>query len=287
MNTTKPAIVMQTDFTKDISVCTMQGVCKMVDPELEVFDNTHDIRSFDTYHASISLDFVVDFWPEGTIFVSVVDPGVGTDRRACVAKLKNGCYVVTPDNGSLTHVKQRVGIEEIRVIDEERNRLKKTEKCNIFHGRDLFAYCGARLAAGIISYEEVGEEYSLDEIVEHRLIPYAVKDGKITGMIDSADFHFGLVCSNVPAEAFEAQSISYGDVVRVLIRNQSTGQVSYEGNVPFCPSFGSVEVGEPLLMISETIQIQIAVNCNNMTKLYDLGIGPDWYIEFEKVNTKG
>ena len=79
---TKPAIVMQTDFTKDISVCTMQGVCMMVDPELKVFDSTHEIRSFDTYQASTSLSFVVDFWPSGTVFVSVVDPGVGTGRRA-------------------------------------------------------------------------------------------------------------------------------------------------------------------------------------------------------------
>ena len=152
MAANKPAIVMQTDFTKDISVCTMQGVCMMVDPELRVFDSTHEINSFDTYQASTSLSFVVDFWPAGTVFVSVVDPGVGTSRRACVAKLSNGSYVVTPDNGSLTHVKKYVGIDEVRVIDEKINRLKKTEKCNIFHGRDLFAYCAARLASGIITY---------------------------------------------------------------------------------------------------------------------------------------
>ena len=117
MSTKKAAVVMQTDFTKDISVCTMQGVCMMVDPELRVFDNTHEIKNFDTYQASTALSYVVDFWPAGTVFVSVVDPGVGTDRRACVAKLKNGSYVVTPDNGTLTHVNQYVGIEEVRVID--------------------------------------------------------------------------------------------------------------------------------------------------------------------------
>ena len=89
MSTKKAAVVMQTDFTKDISVCTMQGVCMMVDPELRVFDNTHEIKNFDTYQASTALSYVVDFWPAGTVFVSVVDPGVGTDRRACVAKLKN------------------------------------------------------------------------------------------------------------------------------------------------------------------------------------------------------
>ena len=101
---TKPAIVMQTDFTKDISTCTMEGVCMMVDPTLRTFDSTHNIPSFSTYAASCALAFIVDYWPAGTVFVSVVDPGVGTSRKACVALLKNGSYVVTPDNGSLTHM---------------------------------------------------------------------------------------------------------------------------------------------------------------------------------------
>ena len=172
----KAAIVMQTDFTKDISVCTMQGVCMMVDPTLRVFDNTHDIKSFDTYQASTCLSYVVDFWPAGTVFVSVVDPGVGTDRRACVAKLKNGSYVITPDNGTLTHVAKYIGVEAVRVINEEAHRLKTTAQCNIFHGRDVFAYCAAKLAAGIITYEEVGPEYPIEEIVLHEIIPYQWKE---------------------------------------------------------------------------------------------------------------
>ena len=265
---TKPAIVMQTDFTKDISVCTMQGVCMMVDPELRVFDSTHDIRSFDTYQASTSLSFVVDFWPAGTVFVSVVDPGVGTGRRACVARLKNGSYVVTPDNGSLTHLKKFFGIEEVRVIDETRNRLQKTKKCHIFHGRDLFAYCGARLAAGIITYEEVGESYPVEEIVEHEIIPYQADGGRISGMIDAIDYHFGLICTNIPAEVFEESGISFGDMLHVAIRNRNRQEPVFEGNVAYVPSFGSVEKGEPLLMTSETLQIQIATNCVNMAEAY-------------------
>lgn len=278
----KPAIVMQTDFTKDISVSTMQGVCMMVDPELRVFDSTHDIKSFDTYQASNSLDFVVDFWPAGTVFISVVDPGVGTDRRACVAKLKNGSYVVTPDNGSLTHLKHSVGIAEVRVINEKINRLKQTEKCNIFHGRDLFAYCGARLAAGVIGYEEVGPVYPVAEIVEHELIPFAYTDGAFTGMIDAVDFHFGLVCSNIPVADFEAAGVKYGDVLAVRIWNAETGKNVYTGDVPYVPSFGSVAFGEALLMVSETLQVQIAVNCVNMTETYGIGMGPQWRIEIKK-----
>lgn len=282
MSTKKAAVVMQTDFTKDISVCTMQGVCMMVDPELRVFDNTHEIKNFDTYQASTALSYVVDFWPAGTVFVSVVDPGVGTDRRACVAKLKNGSYVVTPDNGTLTHVNKYVGIEEVRVIDEERNRLKSTAKCHIFHGRDLFAYCAAKLAAGIITYEEVGEAYPVEEIVEHELIPYKVEGNKITGMLDNADYHFGLICSNIPVEVFEQEGISYGDVVKVRILQRGKEVPVFEGEVPFCRSFGFVEEGEPLLMVSETLQIQIAINCENMSEKYGILAGSDWTMEIEK-----
>lgn len=279
---TKPAIVMQTDFTKDISVCTMQGVCMMVDPELKIFDSTHDIRSFDTYQASTSLSFVVDFWPAGTVFVSVVDPGVGTGRRACVARLSNGSFVVTPDNGSLTHLKKFFGIEEVRIIDESRNRIRKTEKCNIFHGRDLFAYCAARLAAGVITYEEVGEAYPVEEIIEHEIIPYEVKGNRITGMIDAIDYHFGLICSNIPAEMFEEQGICFGEILHVIIRDRKQESPVFEGSVPYVPSFGSVETGEPLLMISETLEIQIAVNCVNMAETYGIHEGSDWTMEIER-----
>lgn len=278
----KPAIVMQTDFTKDISVCTMQGVCMMVDPELRVFDSTHDIRNFDTYQASASLSFVVDFWPAGTVFVSVVDPGVGTERRACVARLKNGSFVVTPDNGSLTHLKKFFGIEQVRVIDETRNRLQKTKKCHIFHGRDLFAYCAARLASGVITYEEVGECYPVEEIVEHEIIPWEVKGSRITGMIDAIDYHFGLICSNIPADVFEENNIGFGEMLRVTIRDRRQESPVFEGQAPYVPSFGSVQVGQPLLMTSETLEIQIATNCVNMAEKYDIHEGPDWTIEIER-----
>lgn len=282
MNQNKAAVVMQTDFGKGIAVCTMQGVCTMVDKELRVFDCSHDINNFDTYQASISLDYIVDFWPTGTVFISVVDPGVGTSRRASVAKLKNGSYVVTPDNGSLTHLKERIGIEEIRMIDEKVNRLKSTEKCNIFHGRDLFAYCGARLASGIITFEEVGPAYDVNEIVTHELVPYKVEESVITGMIANADYHFGLICSNIPAEVFETENIRYGDYIHVTIQKKGQDAPAFEGEVPFCQSFGFVKEGEPLLMISESLHIQAALNCANMAEKYDLHAGSDWTMKIEK-----
>ena len=279
-------IVTQTDFTKGISTCTMDGVCMMVDPQLRVFDSTHNIPSFDTYTASTSLDFVVDYWPAGTVFVSVVDPGVGTSRRGCVAKLKNGSYVVTPDNGTLTHMLLHPGIAQVRQIDEAYNRLPGSEGVNIFHGRDVFAYTAARLAAGVISYEEVGPAYPVEEIVRHPLpCPAAEADGAITGMVASADTHFGLVCSNIPMDWFAEQGFAYGDVLEVSITGG--GREGYRGDVAYVSSFGAVAVGEPLLMNSEVRTIQIAVNQENMTDKYKIGCGPDWRITLRRQAARG
>ena len=101
-------LVMQTDFSlKSGAVAVMHGVSYQVDPELVVEDISHEVEKWSPYAASANLAYVLPYWPLGTVFVSVVDPGVGTDRRACVARTKNGYYIVTPDNGALTHVEQQ------------------------------------------------------------------------------------------------------------------------------------------------------------------------------------
>ena len=211
---------------------------------------------------------------------------MGTSRRGCVAKLKNGSYVVTPDNGTLTHMLLHPGIAQVRQIDEAYNRLPGSEGVNIFHGRDVFAYTAARLAAGVISYEEVGPAYPVEEIVRHPLpCPAAEADGAITGMVASADTHFGLVCSNIPMDWFAEQGFAYGDVLEVSITGG--GREVYRGDVPYVSSFGAVAVGEPLLMNSEVRTIQIAVNQDNMTDKYKIGCGPDWRITLRRQAARG
>jgi len=276
----KPAIVLQSDFTKGIAACTMEGVIMSIDPTIRTFECCHTIKPFDTYMASTSLRYVVDFWPAGTIFVSVVDPGVGTDRRACAAKLRNGCYVVTPDNGTLTHMKRYVGIETVREIDETRNRLETTREVSIFHGRDLFAYCAAKLAAGIIDFEGVGPAYPVDEIVEHVVVEPGTEGGVISGMIESSASNFGLVDSNIPYQMFAEAGIRHGDMVDCVVAQK--GREIYHAMMPYAPSFGFVPEGDPLVMISETKHIQIAKNMRNITVEYGIGTGPDWTISFKK-----
>ena len=160
-------VVMQTDFGRGGSGA-MAGVCKIVDRGLRVYNITHEVPKFNVRAAGRNLAEVLPFWPEGTVFVSVIDPGVGTERKASCAQTKNGYLIVTADNGCLDEIDRTFGIRSVREIDQTRNRYKGNKwsvESDIFHGRDIFAYCGAKLASGQITFEEVGPEYPVEEIV--------------------------------------------------------------------------------------------------------------------------
>lgn len=279
----KPILVFQTDFSyKEGAVCAMYGVVKSVDRELEIIDGTHELPKFDTWSASYRLYQSMAFWLKGTIFVSVVDPGVGTQRRACVAATADGYYVVTPDNGSLTHLKHWTGITAIREIDENTNRLKgkNTEDVSVFHGRDLFAYCAARLASGQITYEQVGPEYPLSQIVLHPLQEPFFGNEEVRGIFEIDDPHFGNLWTNIPTRNFIEAGFAYGDEVRLTI--QHAGQVCFSRQVYFQPSFGFAQKGEVVIYNNELMRIAVAVNQGSFSEQFQLGYGPDWIVAISK-----
>ncbi|MDY6866582.1 MAG: SAM-dependent chlorinase/fluorinase [Chloroflexota bacterium] len=279
----KPILVFQTDFSyKEGAVCAMYGVVKSVDRELEIIDGTHELPKFDTWSASYRLHQSMAFWPKGTIFVSVVDPGVGTDRRACVAKTSNGYFVVTPDNGSLTHLKHFTGIDEIREIDETTNRLKgkNTEDVGVFHGRDLFSYCAAKLASRQITYEQVGPKYSLNEIVLHQLHKPIFNQGEVKGIIEIDDPHFGNLWTNIPTRDFLDAGFDYGDVVQLTIRHQ--GEDIFSKFVHFQKSFGYAQKGDVILYNNELMRVGMAVNQGSFSQEYRIRHGPDWHVTISK-----
>jgi len=277
----KPILVFQTDFTyKEGAVCAMYGVVKSVDRSLEIFDGTHEIPRFDTWSASYRLHQSMRFWPKGTIFVSVVDPGVGTSRKACIAKTKDGYYVATPDNGALTHVKHFSGIEEVREIDETRNRLTSTVGTSVFHGRDLFGYCAARLASGIITYEEVGPSYPVGEIITHTIEEAVVSDGVATGIFEINDPNFGNLWSNISTEALLANGFQYGDSVVVTISH--LGKTVYCETMFFEKSFGYVKQGDAVLYTNELMKASLAVNLGSFIDQYHIDFGHDWGVRLER-----
>ena len=275
----KPILVFQTDFTyAEGAVSSMYGVVKTVDRELEIFDGTHQIPQYDTWSASYRLYQSLQFWPKGTIYVSVVDPGVGTARKACVAKTVDGYYIVTPDNGALTHVKKYIGIEAVREIDETVNRLQSTRGTAIFHGRDLFGYTAARLASGIIDFEGVGPEYSVDEIVEHEILEPTVEPKHVKGIFEINDPNFGNLWTNIPLEKFEEAGFQYGDMVNVKITHE--GETAFEDTVLFHKSFGFAKKGDPMVYNNELMKVAMAVSQGSFCKKYNLSYGPEWEVEF-------
>jgi S-adenosylmethionine hydrolase len=279
----KPILVFQTDFTyREGAVCAMYGVVKNVDRELEIIDGTHLIPQYDTWSASFRLYQYMKFWPKGTIFVSVVDPGVGTSRKACVARTADGYYVVSPDNGSLTHIKNQPGIIEIREIDETINRLRDqgTEGTSVFHGRDLFSYCAAKLASGLISYEQVGPAYPIEDIIEHQISKPSVQGSKICGTLEIVDPNFGNVWTDIPLTLFEKVGFKLDEYFNVTINYN--GEIAFKQKMLFAKSFGFAQKGEAMIYNNELMNIALAVSQGNFKAIYNIGFGKEWTIAFEK-----
>ena len=244
----KPLII-QTDFgTVDGAVCAMYGVAYGVSPELTITDLTHEIPQYNIWEASYRLIQTVKYWPEGSVFVSVVDPGVGSTRRSVVAETVTGQFIVTPDNGTLTHVKRMCGIKSARVIDESVNRLPNSGESYTFHGRDIYAYTGARLAAGIITFEQVGPVVDVDSVIELPVVE-AVYDGeKVSGTIDVLDVRFGSLWTNISRELFLQLGVSHGQRVEISIENET--RTLYKNILMYAKSFADVYVGEPLVYVN-------------------------------------
>ena len=276
-------LVFQSDFgLVDGAVAAMYGVALGVDSDIKVYDLTHNIPPFNIWEASYRLIQTVPYWPEGSVFVSVVDPGVGSSRKSVVAKTKQGQYIVSPDNGTLTHVKRLIGIEEVREIDEAKCRRENSENSYTFHGRDVYAYTGAQLASGKLSFEEVGNLLSVERIVEFDDIPATLEDGVIKGSIDILDVRFGSLWTNISRTMFEELHIQPRDLVELSIYNGSVR--IYQNRVTYGNTFADVNVGEIICYVNSMDHMAIAINQGNFAKAYNVGTQQPWRIEFRKVN---
>lgn len=276
------ALVFQSDFgLTDGAVCAMYGVSLAVDKDLHVFNLTHDITPYNIWEASYRLYQSVEYWPKGTVFVSVVDPGVGSSRKSVVAKTKDGQFIVTPDNGTLTHIKKNIGIVSVREIDETRHRRKNTEYSYTFHGRDVYANTGAKLAAGKITFEEVGEELPVEEILELECGEVSVSEGAVAGCVDILDVRFGSLWTNVPREEFKKIGAEFGDKVEVEIYNNST--LVYSNSIVYGHSFADVRIGEPIIYVNSLYCMAVAINQGSFAKAYSIGTGAHWKIVFKKL----
>jgi len=271
-------VVFQSDFgLKDGAVSEMKGVAMGVSPELKLFDLTHEIPAYNIWEAAYRLQQTVPYWPVGTVFVSVVDPGVGTARKSVVMRTKTGQYIVTPDNGTLTLIAETLGLDQIREIDETVNRRQDSKKSYTFHGRDVYSYTAARLAAGVITYEQVGPLLAKQEVVS---IPYqkaAIEGSTIKGTIPVLDVQYGNVWTNIPGELFQQLKVSFGDVL--MLKVMHNGREVYHGEMPYESTFGAVAIGKPLAYLNSLLQLSFALNQGNFAEVNKIGSGGEWTVE--------
>ncbi|MGX2949470.1 SAM hydrolase/SAM-dependent halogenase family protein [Ursidibacter sp. B-7004-1] len=284
----KNALVLQTDFSlKDGAVSAMQGVAFGVDRDLKMFNLTHEIPAYNIWEAAYRLYQTATYWPQGTVFVSVVDPGVGTDRKSVVLKTKTGHYFVTPDNGTLTLVAEHLGIEAVREIDEQTNRLEGSEKSYTFHGRDVYAYTGARLASGKIRFEEVGKELE-PKVLEIAYQRPTLEDGVLKGNIPVLDIQYGNIWTNISDTLLDQSGIKKDGRVCVEI-SEKVGEevkVRYSGAMPYKSSFGDVETGRPLMYLNSLLNVSFALNMDSFADKYKIKSGAEWSVSLKSCEKK-
>ena len=269
-------LVFQSDFGLcDGAVSAMKGVAYSVDPDLVISDITHEITPYNIFEASYRLFQTIPYWPDNTVFVSVVDPGVGTSRESVVARTSRGQYIVTPNNGTLTHAAAFVGIDQVRLIEERTNRLKNSETSYTFYGRDVYAYTGARLASGTISFEEVGPLMT-EPPLSLELFGATLDGDSVKGQIDILDVRFGSLWTSIPFEMFRDLGISFGDYAEVRIYRGPS--LVYINRITYGRSFADVMVGMPVLYMNSVGHMALAINQGSFARAYNIGTGAPWTI---------
>jgi len=269
-------LVLLTDFgTADGAVSAMKGVAYSVSQDLLISDLSHENPSI--FAGAYRLYQAEQFWPKDTVFVAVVDPGVGTERLSVVLKTRTGHYFVGPNNGLLSLVAERDGIEGLRQIDERINRRSGSDESHTFHGRDVFVYTGARLAAGVIRFDEVGPSLAPQTLID---IPYRKPEragNAVTGIIPVLDVQFGNVWTNIPKSLFDELHLALGAAVRVRIYHDN--RLIDDEVAPYRRTFGEVPVGTPLVYVNSLLNLAVALNQASYAAAHKIESGPDWFIE--------
>jgi S-adenosyl-L-methionine hydrolase (adenosine-forming) len=255
-----PTIVFMSDFgTANDAVAICKAVMLGIAPSAHIMDITHQVTPYSIEEGARFLEAVSPYYPAGTVFVAVIDPGVGTSRKAVIVKSKKGQYFVLPDNGLITPVIDRDGLASAREITNP-GWIIQAPVSSTFHGRDIFSPAGAHLAAGW-DFNLVGPE--VPQLV--RLTPKTstASDNGVAGDIIALDDPFGSLITDIPAEEFKKLGYNPGDKLRVDINKKSL-------ILPYVKTFMDVPVGDPLLYIDSRGRVGIAINQGNYSKRFSI-----------------
>jgi S-adenosylmethionine hydrolase len=257
---TRPTIVFMTDFgTANDAVAICRAVIYGIAPDARITDITHQVTPFSIEEASRFLFGVTPYYPAGTVFLIVVDPGVGTSRKAIIARSKKGQYFVAPDNGLLTPVLDRDGLDSAREITNQ-NWMIQAPVSSTFHGRDIFSPAAAHLVAGW-DFNLVGPVVA--QLVRLTTKTSTTTDKGIEGNIIGLDDPFGSLITDIPAEEFKRLGYILGDKVALQINRKSV-------TVAYAKTFMDVPVGDSLLYIDSRGRVGIAINQGNYAKKFNI-----------------
>ena len=256
----RPVIVFMTDFgTANDAVAICKAVMLEIAPDARIMDITHQVTPYSIEEGARFLEAVTPYYPSGTVFLVVVDPGVGTSRKAVVVKSKKGQYFVLPDNGLITPLIDRDGLESAREITNP-GWMIGDNVSSTFHGRDIFSPAGAHLAAGW-DYTLAGPE--VQQLVRLTVKLPTITDKGIAGEVIALDDPFGSLITDIPGNEFKKLGYRFGDQVTVQLNKKPF-------TVPYAKTFMDVPVGEPLLYQDSRGRVGLAINRGNFSRSHKI-----------------
>jgi S-adenosylmethionine hydrolase len=251
-------VVFMSDFgNMDDSVAICKGVILGIAPGANIIDLTHQVTPYSVQEGARFLAGTTPYFPEGTVFLVVVDPGVGSKRKPMIVKSKKGHYFVLPDNGLISLVSQQDGIEDAREISNPEWMIGKALS-STFHGRDIFSPAAAHLITGK-DWRSVGPV--ITDLVDLPANGSQIKNGAITGEVIGLDGPYGNLITNIRSETLEKLNLVQGDFVDAMIGGQKF-------ILPFVKTFSDVPAAKPLLYIDSRGRAGVAINQGNFAQQF-------------------
>ncbi|MGA7312955.1 MAG: SAM-dependent chlorinase/fluorinase [Silvibacterium sp.] len=249
------------------------GICKAVmvgiAPDVRIIDITHQVTPFDIAEGARFIAGSAPYFPRDAVIVGVVDPGVGSARKAIIAKSKTGQFFVVPDNGLLTLVQDRDGIEAAREITNPQWMIG-SKLSSTFHGRDIFSPAGAHLARGD-DWTQAGPALEVSKLVRLDIHYATIDDKGMHAQVLGTDGPFGNLVLNVPADTFAKLGYQLGDTVPITLDGRDYA-------FPFHKTFGDVPVGKPLFYIDSRGRLSLGINQRNFFETYKVPEHADLFI---------
>lgn len=253
-------IGFMTDFdVRDDAVGICKAVMNGIAPGVQIIDITHEATPYDIAQGARFLAGSAPYFAKDAVFVVVIDPTVGSTRKAIIARSKIGQFFVLPDNGLLTLVEDRDGIDAVREITNPAWMIG-AKTSSTFHGRDIFSPAGAHLARGD-DWTTAGPVVEVAKLVRLDIRTATVDETGLHGEVIGTDGPFGNLVLNVPAESFAKLGYRLGDMVPVQLAGKT-----YE--LPFVKTFSDVAVGKPLVYIDSRGRLSFGINQRNFSATY-------------------